>query len=973
MAIKAYNAGVTDNGSVPVIDLDGKIEHGDMLYFDKSRNLFVPGPGITVPTKLSEFENDIPLATNAQLQEAIANGIGGGEINLDGYATEQFVNTKISALPRFSGDYYDLANKPDIPNATSDLTNDSGFITASELQTTVDNLPIFSGRFEDLINKPTIFSGSYNDLSDRPILSDYTTRAELEAAIGAIDTSQVDLTPYITTANAEQLVNDKFATINTFSGDYNDLINKPTIFSGRWEDITNRPVLFSGSYNDLTDAPSIPSLDGYASIQYVTDAIAQAQLDGQVDLSGYVTQADLTSAIPDVSNFLTEVQIDAKLSAYQPTIDLSAYYTKSEVDARIPTTFSGNYADLVGTPTIPTVPTDVSAFANDAGYITSADIPTAPDLTPYALKTELPTVFSGDYNDLSNKPTLPTALGDLTNNVGYATETYVDTQVAAAVSGGSIDLSGYVTDAELATAVGVEATARTASDQNLQQQIDAIVIPDVSGFVTNSELQTELANYQPTVDLTSYYTKTEVDALIPSTISASWNDITDKPTLFSGSYADLTDAPAIPDITGLATEVYVQQQLAGYQPTIDLSAYYTKTQVDALIDAIETGTVDLTGYATETFVSQQIANASIGGIANLDDLSDVAVGSLPQQANENEHYLLEYNPVNELWESRDFGSVFATQQYVTETVATIITDGDINLDGYATEQFVEQKLVERGPHFSGNYYDLSNTPILFSGDYRDLTNKPADNNDLRMQLVGNELQLLNIEPDPDTLISSVDLGELGAAIANDIDFNNLSNLPDFFSGDYNDLVNRPNLFSGSYHDLRNKPYIPSIAGLATEEYVDNRWAEPEITGDRYYKDDVILEQTVTQKTSIVSHEANEITYAMAIQTTGSVETQVVLSNNSNIAIELGTTAMFKATVVAVSDDYESSFVVRGIINHRDAGISIVGTNTIETIADSDQGWTANLTAGTGTLDLSVIGSETTVDWTIFLTLTSVKR
>lgn len=34
-------------------------------------------------------------------------------------------------------------------------------------------------------------------------------------------------------------------------------------------------------------------------------------------------------------------------------------------------------------------------------------------------------------------------------------------------------------------------------------------------------------------------------------------------------------------------------------------------------------------------------------------------------------------------------------------------------------------------------------------------------------------------------------------------------------------------FSGSYNDLTNKPTIPSIAGLATEEYVDNAVANKE--------------------------------------------------------------------------------------------------------------------------------------------------
>lgn len=48
------------------------------------------------------------------------------------------------------------------------------------------------------------------------------------------------------------------------------------------------------------------------------------------------------------------------------------------------------------------------------------------------------------------------------------------------------------------------------------------------------------------------------------------------------------------------------------------------------------------------------------------------------------------------------------------------------------------------------------------------------------------------------------------------------------SGDYNDLTNKPELAtvatSGSYNDLSNKPIIPSIAGLATINYVDEKFA-----------------------------------------------------------------------------------------------------------------------------------------------------
>lgn len=50
-------------------------------------------------------------------------------------------------------------------------------------------------------------------------------------------------------------------------------------------------------------------------------------------------------------------------------------------------------------PIVPTVPTNVSAFNNDAGYITSNDLPEMPELATVAT--------SGSYSDLKNKPAIP--------------------------------------------------------------------------------------------------------------------------------------------------------------------------------------------------------------------------------------------------------------------------------------------------------------------------------------------------------------------------------------------------------------------------------------------------------------------------------------------------------------------------------------------------------------------------------------
>jgi hypothetical protein len=85
-------------------------------------------------------------------------------------------------------------------------------------------------------------------------------------------------------------------------------------------------VAFSGEYSDLLNPPAIPSLDGYATEEWVED-------QGYVDEEALADKVD-RSELSDVAT-------------------------------------SGDYDDLINTPTIPVVPTDVSAFNNDAGYLTA--------------------------------------------------------------------------------------------------------------------------------------------------------------------------------------------------------------------------------------------------------------------------------------------------------------------------------------------------------------------------------------------------------------------------------------------------------------------------------------------------------------------------------------------------------------------------------------------------------------------------
>ena len=119
----------------------------------------------------------------------------------------------------------------------------------------------------------------------------------------------------------------------------------------------------------------------------------------------YVDEHDASTL--DAANNYTDNAID--------NIDLDDYATKDYVDDAI--------ADIP----IPVVPTDISAFNNDVGYITdytetdpvfsasaAAGI-TSQDITDWNNKSD----FSGDYGDLTNKPTIPTNTSDLNNDSGF--------------------------------------------------------------------------------------------------------------------------------------------------------------------------------------------------------------------------------------------------------------------------------------------------------------------------------------------------------------------------------------------------------------------------------------------------------------------------------------------------------------------------------------------------------------------------
>ena len=158
--------------------------------------------------------------------------------------------------------------------------------------------------------------------------------------------------------------------------------------------------------NFLTEHQDISNLATKAEVSEVENKIPtkvsqlendKGYLTEHQDLTGYAKKTD----IPDVSGFITEIpaeyvtddELNAKgyLTEHQ---SLDNYYTKPEVNELIP--------DLSGyalKTEIPTVPTNVSAFNNDVGYLT--EIP-----SEYVTETELESKgYLTEHQSLANYST----------------------------------------------------------------------------------------------------------------------------------------------------------------------------------------------------------------------------------------------------------------------------------------------------------------------------------------------------------------------------------------------------------------------------------------------------------------------------------------------------------------------------------------------------------------------------------------
>lgn len=454
--------------------------------------------------------------------------------SLNGYATEEWVTNKGYLTSHQSlEDYYTKtqvdAKLKGISGGTVDLSDYYTKVESDDKYALKTSIPTLDGyATEEWVNSKG-FLTTHQDLSTyakKTELANYYTKAESDGKY-ALSADIPSLNGY---ATEQWVTNQGYLTTHQSLEDYATKEQLSTKADKEHthllKDITDYVAPNLSIYAKKTD---IPSLNGYATEQWVTD---KGYLTSHQDLTDYAKKTD----IPNMDGYATKTELSTKQ-------DKGDYALKSDIKP---------------------IPSVLSAFQNDVGYLT-----THQDLTSYAKKTDIPSLE------------------------GYATEQWVTSK-------------GYLT-----------------SHQDISGKQDVLVsgtnIKTVNGatLLGSGNIQIEigeqaLASYAKTADADA---KLDKKANVQHTHEIS--DVTNLQTKLNG-YALKTEIQEVPKFKTVNGQA-ITGSTDNIEITTDLSNYYKKTETsgateirDALANkqdynANYVTSDQLAGYATTSYVNNELA------------------------------------------------------------------------------------------------------------------------------------------------------------------------------------------------------------------------------------------------------------------------------------------------------------------------------------------------------------------------------
>ena len=322
---------------------------------------------VTIPVPdYDDIDNRPQINSNTLTGDKSSSDLGLADAS-HSHTTSDITDFPTLATVATTGDYDDLLDKPSIPTNTSDLNNDSGFLTSESdpIFTASDAYGISSTDITAWNNKSD-FSGSYNDLTDKPTIPVkniwYATCSTGASTTAKTATSQTaDFT--LATGNMVRVLftNTNTATSPTIS------IDGSTAKNIRIRSGSTGAMTYMWRDNEVVDL--------------VYDGTTFVMSDGAIATTTYYGITTLSSSTSSTSETVSATPKAVKTAYDLANGKADAVHTHTTSDitdfpslATVAT--SGDYSDLDNVPTdLSDFNNDllISAFTNDAGYITSAN------------------------------------------------------------------------------------------------------------------------------------------------------------------------------------------------------------------------------------------------------------------------------------------------------------------------------------------------------------------------------------------------------------------------------------------------------------------------------------------------------------------------------------------------------------------------------------------------------------------------